>query len=91
VEKWTKNTNIFNYDKIYIPINCPNRVHWVAIVIYLKQKKIVWYDSKWRKYDDPSAPDYIKTAKEEKDRYLNDIRKWIKDESNTKRNEGMNE
>lgn len=91
VKRWTKNNNIKNYDQIYIPVNCPFRIHWVAIVLYLKQKTIVWYDSKWRNYNDPNAPGYIQTAKKEKDRYLEDIRKWIKDEMNTKFNEGMNE
>ena len=43
VKRWTKQ-NVFNFDKIFIPINI-NNCHWVLIIIFIKDKKIMYYDS----------------------------------------------
>jgi Ulp1 family protease len=44
VERWTKKCNIFDMEKIFIPINIKN-LHWVMVVIYMKTKEISFYDS----------------------------------------------
>jgi len=44
VSKWTKNINIFQKDKIFIPLNIRN-THWTMIVVYIQLKQIHYYDS----------------------------------------------
>lgn len=44
VSTWTKNINIFEKDKIFIPLNIKN-VHWTMIVVYIQLKEIHYYDS----------------------------------------------
>ena len=44
VKKWSKRFKVFEQDKIFIPINYGNN-HWFLIVVYIQQKKIIFYDS----------------------------------------------
>jgi sentrin-specific protease 1 len=44
VKRWAKKFDILKQDKIYFPLNI-DRVHWVMIVAYMQQKKIIYYDS----------------------------------------------
>jgi sentrin-specific protease 1 len=47
VSKWSKKLpgkDIFNLKKIFIPINIENQ-HWACIVIFMKEKRIQYYDS----------------------------------------------
>lgn len=43
VAKWTKNTNLFAYDVILIPVHLEN--HWILVVINIKDKSVEYYDS----------------------------------------------
>jgi len=43
VSKWTRKLNIFEYDKIIIPIHLGN--HWCCAVINFKKKRFEYYDS----------------------------------------------
>lgn len=44
VRRWTKNIDIFEYDKIFIPINISNG-HWTLAVISMQLLEIKYYDS----------------------------------------------
>lgn len=44
VETWAKQFNIFEKDKIFCPINL-NNSHWGLVVIFVQEKKIIYYDS----------------------------------------------
>ncbi len=47
VSRWSKKlprNDIFNLKKIFIPINEENK-HWTCIVIFMKEKRIQYYDS----------------------------------------------
>lgn len=44
VKKWSKKFDIFEKNKIYIPINI-NNMHWAIAIIYMKKKEICYYDS----------------------------------------------
>jgi sentrin-specific protease 1 len=44
VKKWAKKFDILKQDKIYFPLNI-DKLHWVMIVAYMQQKKIIYYDS----------------------------------------------
>ncbi len=48
VSKWSKKLpgkDNFNLKKIFIPINIENQ-HWTCIVIFMKEKRIQYYDSR---------------------------------------------
>ena len=66
VKRWTKQ-NVFNFEKIFIPINI-NNCHWVLIVILIKHKRILYYDSNINK-EDRSAY------------YLETTLSWLNDEN----------
>ena len=44
VKRWFKNVNIFEMDKIFVPIH-HGRMHWMCTVICMTEKKICMYDS----------------------------------------------
>ena len=44
VMRWSKSFNVFEKDKVFIPINRNNN-HWILIVIFIQQQKIIYYDS----------------------------------------------
>jgi Ulp1 family protease len=47
VSRWSKKLpgkDIFNLKKIFIPINIESQ-HWTCIVIFMKEKRIQYYDS----------------------------------------------
>jgi len=44
VKTWFKNVNIFEMDKIFVPIN-HGHMHWICAVICMTEKKICMYDS----------------------------------------------
>jgi len=44
VMRWTKSFNVFEKDKVFIPINRSNN-HWILIVVFIQQQKIIYYDS----------------------------------------------
>lgn len=47
VKRWSKNVpgkDIFKLDKIIFPIN-QNNMHWTSAVVFMKQKRIQFYDS----------------------------------------------
>jgi len=54
VEKWSKEFNIFEKDKVFCPVNLNNK-HWGLLVIHVQKKEIIYYDSmgiKGKKYLD---------------------------------------
>lgn len=44
VKTWFKNVNIFEMDKIFVPIN-HGHLHWICAVLCMMEKKICMYDS----------------------------------------------
>jgi len=44
VRRWTKNMNIFEIDRIFIPINV-NNMHWLSIIAFMKLKLLHFIDS----------------------------------------------
>ena len=65
VKRWGKKvtgTDIFDLDKIFFPINI-SQSHWILVVVYMKSKKIQFYDS----------------MKGEHRNYLNAIFQYLKD------------
>lgn len=44
VKRWTKKFDIFEKDKIFIPINLSNS-HWTLCVVYMRAREIHYYDS----------------------------------------------
>lgn len=44
VKRWTRNIDVFNYDKIIIPLNIKN-CHWILAVIDIQGKRFICYDS----------------------------------------------
>jgi sentrin-specific protease 1 len=54
VNRWSKKVpgkDIFNLDKMFIPINVRDRSHWIVAVIDMTKKKITIFDSYHYKYD----------------------------------------
>jgi sentrin-specific protease 1 len=45
VARWTNNVDIFELDKILIPINVSN-FHWIAVMVSMTEKSIQLYDPK---------------------------------------------
>jgi Ulp1 family protease len=43
VRRWTKYSNIFDLDKIFVPINIDNS-HWALVVVFMMFKEIHYYD-----------------------------------------------
>ena len=68
VERWTKKMNVFLLDKMFMPVNIGN-THWAMIVVYMKLKRIHYYDSLNR----PGI-----------DKYLKHVLQWLKDEDSIK-------
>jgi len=44
VKRWTKKFDVFQKDKIFIPVNI-NNSHWTMIVVFVQKKEIHYYDS----------------------------------------------
>jgi Ulp1 family protease len=44
VKRWSKKFDVFEKDKIFIPINIRN-THWTLAVVYVLKKEIAYYDS----------------------------------------------
>lgn len=44
IKRWTRKFNIFEKEKIIIPVNLHN-THWTLLVIYMQKKEIHYYDS----------------------------------------------
>ncbi|CCI40892.1 unnamed protein product [Albugo candida] len=44
VRRWTRKVDLFGMDKIFVPVNLSN-THWCLAVIFMKDKKIQYYDS----------------------------------------------
>ncbi|ETW01166.1 hypothetical protein H310_06766 [Aphanomyces invadans] len=44
VRRWTRKVDLFAMDKIFVPVNIRN-VHWCLAVIFMKEKRIQYYDS----------------------------------------------
>ena len=44
VKKWTKKFDVFDVEKLYIPINISN-AHWVLAVVFPQRKEVHFYDS----------------------------------------------
>jgi Ulp1 family protease len=45
VQKWTKNIDVFGYDKLFLPIHISEHRHWTLVVVDVKRKAILWLDS----------------------------------------------
>jgi hypothetical protein len=69
VKRWAKGVDMFAQDKIFVPINIQNN-HWVLVVVYMQEKKIVYYDS----------------FKSSNTRYVNVILQWLQDSFREKKN-----
>ena len=50
VKRMTRKVNIFSKSLIFIPTNIDN-CHWTLIVVYIEEKKIVYYDSLYDETD----------------------------------------
>eukprot|EP00752_Nemacystus_decipiens_P018559 g16638.t1 len=44
VKRWTHTVNIFDLDKLYVPVNI-NKTHWCLVVVYIQRKRFNFYDS----------------------------------------------
>ncbi|CAK4099292.1 unnamed protein product [Aphanomyces euteiches] len=44
VRRWTRKIDLFSMDKIFVPVNVRN-VHWCLAVIFMKEKRIQYFDS----------------------------------------------
>ena len=65
VQTWTKNVDVFGYDKLFLPIHIGEYYHWALVVVDVKRKAILWLDSlKW----------YAQFNK-----YTLSIRRWLTD------------
>ena len=42
--RWTRKFDIFEMNKVFVPVNISNR-HWILIVVYMENRKIQVYDS----------------------------------------------
>ena len=56
VNRWSKKFNIFEKDKIFIPVNISN-THWTLLVVFMQAKQIHYYDSM-----SSSGKKYMQTA-----------------------------
>ena len=46
VSRWTKNTDIFSYSMVMVPVHVPGKVgHWCLAVVDMEAKKIMSFDS----------------------------------------------
>ena len=52
IRKWTKNLDIFSFDKIFIPVHFLIPTHWCLATIDLKTQTISMYDSLGKDRDD---------------------------------------
>jgi sentrin-specific protease 1 len=68
VKRWSKKIDIFEMDKIYFPINI-NNDHWAMAVVYMKEKRICYYDS----------------ISKDGSKYVNGLMRWIQDEGTYKK------
>ena len=50
MKRMTRKVNIFSKSLIFIPTNIDN-CHWTLIVVYIEEKKIVYYDSLYDETD----------------------------------------
>ncbi|KJE89845.1 hypothetical protein, variant [Capsaspora owczarzaki ATCC 30864] len=44
VRRWTKDTDIFSFDQVLIPVNS-NNLHWTLLVIDMRRKHVGYFDS----------------------------------------------
>jgi sentrin-specific protease 1 len=44
VKRWTKKFDIFEKDKIFLPVNI-NNTHWTLLVVFMQDREIHYYDS----------------------------------------------
>ena len=44
VRRWTSRIDIFELDKVFIPINI-SKTHWTLAVVFIQQREIHYYDS----------------------------------------------
>ena len=44
VKRWSKKFDVFEKEKIFIPVNI-NNTHWTLLVVYIQKKEIHYYDS----------------------------------------------
>ena len=63
VERWSRHINIFEYDKLFFPLNNCN-THWCLAVVFIPLKLIRYYDS---------------SSAVNGRRYCNWIKKWLSD------------
>ena len=77
VERWTSRFDIFELDKIFIPINI-SQTHWTLAVVFMQLKEIHYYDSmngEGRKYKQAILKWLIDEASSKKSFTL-DARAW---------------
>eukprot|EP01039_Chlorochromonas_danica_P002907 gene2907-3173_t len=68
VRRWSRKFDVFALEKVFIPINIHN-THWTLAVVYMQEKKIVFYDSM-------SGGGMV---------YLRDLKRWVADEHRDKK------
>ena len=44
VKRWTRSIDVFDFEKLYFPINVSNS-HWTLAVVYMQTRRIQYYDS----------------------------------------------
>lgn len=86
VQKWFHNhklnINFFSFEKIFIPVNIKNE-HWTLAVVYVKKKRIVYYDSfvrlSLRKYKGFSES--LNRVAAFSEFHMQCIKKWLQEET----------
>lgn len=82
VRKWSKKFDIFDKSKIFFPVNIRNK-HWVLVVAYMKESRIVYLDScggKGNNVYTTAVKRYIAQDTLTKYKIVVDTRTWIVDD-----------
>ena len=77
VKRWTKDIDIFALDRVFVPVNMLFKQHWTLVVIDMKKKNIIHYDSKRSKSND------------HRNGVVNQIFQYLRDEYQAKKGKPM--
>ena len=78
VKKWSKKFDVFEKDKVFIPVNISNS-HWTLCVVYVQKKEIAYYNSmrgSGKKYLD-ALLHWLKDEATEKENPTLDTSAWV--------------
>ena len=79
VKRYTKKFDVFECDKIFVPINT-NNSHWTLAVIFVKSTTIKYYDSLMSYNTAPIESSVIEDGTARSKLYLKALKRWICDE-----------